>query len=182
MPPPARVSQPRAACPLCATPLSPEDRACPLCCYELDLLPLPPLRRARDLPSRPGWRVTVRVDPTLDEDPDPALPCPVGAPEFEREIDGEEVTVGRDLTPPSPPLPGGQRGEEKGMLLLGDPGVSRRHAALQRAEGGLWIVDLASTNGTRVNGVLLEPRVRTPLRAGDEVTLGRWTRLRVLPR
>lgn len=182
-PPPARASQPRAACPLCASPLAPEDRSCPLCCYELDLPPLPPLRRAPDLPSPPRWRLIVRVDPALDDDPDPAFPCPVGAPEIEVELDEEEVTLGRGDLTPWPPSPAGPRGErERGRLSLGDPGVSRRHAALQRAEGGLWIVDLGSTNGTRRNGAALEAHARAPLQPGDEVTLGRWTRLLVRQR
>jgi hypothetical protein len=175
-PPPARVRQPRAACPLCATPLAPEDRTCPLCCYELDLPPLPPLRRAPD-PSATTWYVIIRVDPALDNDPDPAFPCPINTPEIKYEIK-EEVTLSRGNLTPWPPLPAEQKGErEQGRLLLEDPGVSRRHAVLQRAEDGLWLVDLGSTNGTRCNGAVLEAHVQVPLRPGDEVTLGRWTRL-----
>jgi pSer/pThr/pTyr-binding forkhead associated (FHA) protein len=51
-------------------------------------------------------------------------------------------------------------------------GVSRRHAEL-RYEGGVWFaIDLDSTNGTFVNGVELQPKVRTPLSDGDRLALG----------
>ncbi|MCS6901047.1 MAG: FHA domain-containing protein [Myxococcales bacterium] len=114
------------------------------------------------------------MDPTLDNDPDPDFPCPVGTPEIEKEIEGE-ITVGRNLSLPLSMGP--KEEEEKGMLWVRDPGVSRRHAMLGRDSEGVWISDLGSTNGTRVNGIPLAPQVRVSLQVGDEVTLGRWTRL-----
>jgi two-component system, NtrC family, response regulator HydG len=50
-------------------------------------------------------------------------------------------------------------------LVLGDRQVSRRHAAIDLHKGGVKVVDLGSTNGTRVNGVrileaMLEPNDR----------------------
>lgn len=49
------------------------------------------------------------------------------------------------------------------------PSVSRLHAEI-RSEGDQWvIVDLDSTNGTRVNGA---PVTSTPLRAGDRIRIG----------
>lgn len=55
-------------------------------------------------------------------------------------------------------------------VVLSDPSVSRRHAALRR-EGRRWLLeDLGSTNGTRVNGsIVIGP---TRLVAGDCVGLG----------
>jgi len=41
-------------------------------------------------------------------------------------------------------------------LVIGDPMVSRLHAELEHRPDGLWIRDLGSTNGTRVNGVRVE--------------------------
>jgi hypothetical protein len=35
---------------------------------------------------------------------------------------------------------------------LEDPEVSRRHALLWREAGGVWVTDLGSSNGTRLNG------------------------------
>jgi hypothetical protein len=57
-------------------------------------------------------------------------------------------------------------------LVLGEPSVSRRHAQLTHRDGKWVIQDLASTNGTLVNG---ERVGRAALRAGDLVTLGELT-------
>jgi pSer/pThr/pTyr-binding forkhead associated (FHA) protein len=50
-----------------------------------------------------------------------------------------------------------------------EPTVSRRHAALQRVEGGWLLVDRASTHGTSVNGRRVD---RAILADGDRVDLG----------
>lgn len=56
-----------------------------------------------------------------------------------------------------------------------DGGVSRRHAAIIQDSDNkaLYIEDLGSTNGTRINGFSLEPRRRYRVRDGDELELGR---------
>ncbi len=56
-----------------------------------------------------------------------------------------------------------------------DGGVSRRHAAIIQDSDNkaLYIEDLGSTNGTRINGFSLEPRRRYRVRDGDEIDLGR---------
>ena len=41
------------------------------------------------------------------------------------------------------------------------------------------LLDVGSTNGTRLNGVDVLPGVRTPLRDGDEITVGCWTRITI---
>ena len=64
------------------------------------------------------------------------------------------VTVGRD---PS------------AWLVLEDDTVSRLHARLDREGDGLWVTDLKSRNGTRVNG---SPALRTRVRSGDIVSFG----------
>src|SRR5689334_12203541 len=47
------------------------------------------------------------------------------------------------------------------LVLLSDAQVSRRHAALDAADGPLRLTDLGSTNGTFVNGLeVLEARLR----------------------
>jgi pSer/pThr/pTyr-binding forkhead associated (FHA) protein len=61
-------------------------------------------------------------------------------------------------------------------------GVSRRHAVIRRREGVLYIEDLNSTNGTRINGSQLIPEREYRLRDGDEVEFGRVRAiLRFLP-
>lgn len=60
------------------------------------------------------------------------------------------------------------------VAIRSDPSVSRLHAALERFAGGWCIRDLASRNGTFVNGHrVLGERL---LRSGDEIRVGR-TRL-----
>jgi len=52
-------------------------------------------------------------------------------------------------------------------------GVSRKHALITRHEGGLYIEDLGSTNGTRINGFQLTVKRKYRLRDGDEVEFAR---------
>jgi hypothetical protein len=54
-------------------------------------------------------------------------------------------------------------------VALSDPNVSRRHAEVRRQGNGFVVVDLGSTNGTRVNGAQVKERL---LNNGDEITVG----------
>lgn len=72
-------------------------------------------------------------------------------------VDGSLLTVGR--------------ARDNG-LVLHDGRVSRYHARLQARSGSLVLTDLGSTNGTRVNGQLVEEVV---LGLGDRVQLGDTT-------
>lgn len=56
-------------------------------------------------------------------------------------------------------------------------GVSRNHAAITLHDAGLYIEDLNSTNGTRINGSQLAPSQKYRLRDGDEIE---FARLRVI--
>jgi pSer/pThr/pTyr-binding forkhead associated (FHA) protein len=71
-------------------------------------------------------------------------------------LDGEAHEVGRD---------------EDVAIRVDEPLVSRRHASLERRGEGWVVVDLGSTNFTRVNG----RRVRREheLAHGDELSFGR---------
>ena len=78
------------------------------------------------------------------------------------ELDEERVVVGRSATCP---------------IHLNEVGVSRSHALLYRGDdGGLYVSDLGSTNGTFVNGERIE---RCRLDEGDKVQFGTSTVLRV---
>jgi FHA domain-containing protein len=77
-------------------------------------------------------------------------------------------------------LPGGARvplGEDRVLIgrmadcriSLSDSQVSRRHAEVRRGERGYLIVDLGSTNGTKVNGTVVKERWLTD---GDEIVVG----------
>jgi pSer/pThr/pTyr-binding forkhead associated (FHA) protein len=55
-------------------------------------------------------------------------------------------------------------------FVIDDRTVSRHHATIRR-EGELWVlVDLDSTNGTRVNGVRIDGRA--VVKPGDEIGFG----------
>jgi pSer/pThr/pTyr-binding forkhead associated (FHA) protein len=60
--------------------------------------------------------------------------------------------------------------EEGNLLRLNDERVSRVHAQVQFANGEVILTDLESTNGTRVNGNVIQIR---RLRPGDRVGVGR---------
>jgi len=55
-------------------------------------------------------------------------------------------------------------------IQLKDPHVSRKHIALTATPTHLLLVDLGSTNGTRVNGVVVR---EARLRGGETVSIGR---------
>jgi pSer/pThr/pTyr-binding forkhead associated (FHA) protein len=54
-------------------------------------------------------------------------------------------------------------------------GISRRHAAIEVSDKRLEIWDLGSSNGTYLNGILLEANHRQQLRDGDQIRLGQLT-------
>jgi hypothetical protein len=56
-------------------------------------------------------------------------------------------------------------------IAVSDPNVSRRHAQVRRADdgAGYFIVDLGSTNGTKVNGIGVRGH---RLQHGDEIMVG----------
>jgi hypothetical protein len=75
--------------------------------------------------------------------------------------DGRRVAVG------SAPLVIGRLPECD--VVLNDSNVSRRHAELRRSSDGVFLTDLGSTNGTRVNGTPVREQI---LVSGDEVSVG----------
>jgi pSer/pThr/pTyr-binding forkhead associated (FHA) protein len=90
-----------------------------------------------------------------------------------------------------PVMPGsnsvGRRGTNS--IVLDDPYVSGSHAEIvapalsgvegpalsgvEWDEGGFWVTDLGSTNGTTLNGQAIAPNARMPLNPGDEIVFGR---------
>jgi len=182
------------ACPACGEPRSdPDARFCEVCRYDFvqGTQGPPPVVSAsetpKEAPPSPGehepaaretpplvatngqqWDAVVTVDPLLDTDPDPDLPVPGGEPERVFPIDLPETLVGRR----------DDRRDIRPEIPLHDPGVSHRHAKLLRQPGGrIAVLDLASTNGTSVNGTELPPGTPRELEDGDALTIGRWTRI-----
>ena len=60
--------------------------------------------------------------------------------------------------------------EEDNAIRLNDERASRFHAKIQTDDGRVILTDLDSTNGTRVNGHLVQMRV---LQSGDQILIGR---------
>ena len=55
-------------------------------------------------------------------------------------------------------------------VVVDDPGASRRHAEIRRADGDYVVADLGSTNGTMVNESTIGEHV---LQDGDRITIGK---------
>lgn len=58
---------------------------------------------------------------------------------------------------------------EDNMVVLDDASVSGHHAEIEQTENGLLLRDLGSTNGTKINGLLVTEAV---LKDGDQVCFG----------
>jgi hypothetical protein len=76
--------------------------------------------------------------------------------------DGTRMQVGED------PISIGRLSDNS--IPLNDPNVSRHHAEIRSDNEVAFVVDLGSTNGTRVNGSAVTERVLT---SGDVVQVGR---------
>lgn len=117
----------------------------------------------------PNIEIFVTVDPSLATANSPATPDIVP---ITIQLDKESNLIGR-------------RSEVRAIYpeisLDFDEAVSHRHAVINRQPDGTFILrDIGSTNGTILNGVELQPMVDTPIKPGDEFTLGHWTRIKVI--
>jgi pSer/pThr/pTyr-binding forkhead associated (FHA) protein len=86
----------------------------------------------------------------------------LGGPEREYELNNASITLGRAMT---------------NDIILGDARVSRNHARLECGTSGCTIIDLGTSNGTRLNGNRIE---KAKLAANDAITIGN-TMLRYEP-
>lgn len=60
------------------------------------------------------------------------------------------------------------RGKQASGLTIKDPNISRAHATVEQQDGVYWLVDMGSTNGTRVNG---QPIQRRAIADGDVASI-----------
>lgn len=182
--PGAKASGP--ACPACGEPRADIDaRFCEVCRFDFIKRapgPAPVASRASAPSPSPSpspapvlaapiaqWEIVLTIDPSLDDEPDPSAPPP-SDPERIFPVEVAEMLVGRrdDKQNIRPAVP------------LNDPGASRRHAKfLRNADGSVSLQDLASMNGTKLNGVDVVSGSLRGLKQGDEVTLGRWSRMKL---
>ncbi len=60
-------------------------------------------------------------------------------------------------------------------VVIKDSTISRIHARLTSKEGGIYVTDMNSMNGTFKNGLRLEPNETVLIEQGDELRFGRMT-------
>lgn len=154
----------REPCPACGAPRSGDDRYCEGCGY--DFLAPPPAATA--------WEAIVTADRAqFDRLAVAGVTFPADFTERHFPLAEGENRIGRSR---------GHPGEEAPEIDLAgppiDPGISRRHAVLERRSDGACLVrDLGSTNGTSVNdeAAPIAPHTDVPLSDGDRVRVGAWT-------
>lgn len=113
------------------------------------------------------WDIHITIDPNLYGTPAPDAPA--GLPDQLFTLFEAESLIGRADTDVRVQVP-----------INHDSGVSRRQAMLtQRDDGTLFVRDVGSTNGTQLNGVDLTRGVETPVKHGDVLAVGAWTKLTV---
>ena len=59
------------------------------------------------------------------------------------------------------------RGREANVKISGNLAISRTHAKLQEQQGRVFVIDLGSTNGTRVRGERIAAQVPVEVRDGE---------------
>jgi hypothetical protein len=128
----------------------------------------PPADDDKALPGWPkgSWSVVIDFDPSIDPTLDAGKVTP--RPQLTFPLDLPEMRIGR------------KNGKDHPELPIDDEAVSSRHAKISfTADGEPVILDLASTNGTSVNGAPATAGLAVALKSGDQITLGRWTRITI---
>ena len=132
-------------------------------------------------PAAATWTAVVTIDRAyydsmcaVNEKDTASLSFPGEQPERRIPLAGAEVRIGRRSA---------SLGIEPEIDLIGpprDPGVSRLHAKLVPAPDGSWsVVDLGTENGITVNGQDVPSGNSVPLRPGDHIHLGAWTKITI---
>ncbi len=181
------------SCPDCGTPRLVGARFCEVCRHDFsaatatvaappptaapcapDPVPAPAAVAAAVIAPAAGkawtenlWAI-IRCDRSMVTNPDPATPFPEGEPDRAFPLDLDEMLLGRR---------NGRR-DVHPEIAIADPSISSRHLKISRQpDGGRTVVDVGSSNGTKLNGVVLQPGVEMPLKTGDQLELGMWTRI-----
>jgi len=71
-------------------------------------------------------------------------------------------------------------GRGEGAIPLQDPQISTRHVVISTKNHQLFVRDLQSTNGTKLNGKALVPQTPAEIRTGDVLLLGKSSRITCL--
>ena len=116
------------------------------------------LRRRPALATVGGVRPSVQASFTpTPPPPGPASPFALAGANGTFPLIGSGIVVGRD---------------PRAHIVIDDGTVSRTHARFDIDPNGVWIEDLGSANGTKVNGA---PASRELLNVGDVISLGDHT-------
>ena len=130
------------------------------------LSPAPPPSLVESGAPKAPWTILIDFDPTIDPTATPDISRP--RPRLTFPLDLPELLIGRAGGKAHPEIP------------VEDEGVSSRHAKIMFAQDGEpYLLELGSTNGTRVNGQVATPGLPCPLKSGDQIVLGRWTRMTI---
>jgi FHA domain-containing protein len=115
---------------------------------------------------RQPWVVIIDFDPTVDPTSTPDISQK--RPRLTFPLDLPEMLIGRAGSKSHPEIP------------IEDEGVSSRHAKiLFTADGDPCLLELGSTNGTLVNNAPATAGLPVALRSGDQIVMGRWTRITI---
>jgi serine/threonine-protein kinase len=137
------------------------------------------------LPAQPvsvTWTAVVTADRdyydhihAVNDSDNKSISFPDDSPERRIPLSGTEILIGRRSV---------SKGIEPEIDLIGppgDPGVHRQHAKLIPAPDGTWtVVDLGNENGITVNGRDVPSGDSVPLRPGDRIHLGAWTKITIV--
>jgi hypothetical protein len=175
-----------ATCAQCGSTSAAGDRFCEVCGSDLaagDVLAAqhradpqqPPSATVEAVPQS-AWRLFVDADREYFERVRaPGISFPDSCPQRVFDLTGDVMVVGR-----------GDEGHHRPDIDLGgepeDRAVSRRQVRLERnPDGSYTTVDLDSTNGVLVNDdpLPIPPGHKVPLKDGDRLYIGAWTRIEV---
>jgi FHA domain len=167
-------------CPECTAPHDPDSGDfCEICGYNFrtgtsgEIPPVTPVNPvitpAPTIDKIPVfYEIIVAIDPSLKtpESPEPPPQAP-----YIISLDKESNLIGRTSD---------RRGIYPEIPLDFDDAISHRHGLIIRQPNGeLFLRDVGSSNGTQLNGIDVPHLVDKPLKEGDVITLGHWTKLTI---
>ncbi len=115
------------------------------------------------------WQAIISIDPSLASLESP--PAPNQAP-VSIDLTNSTNLIGRTSQ---------ARAIHPEIPLDLDDAVSSRHAILTlNTDGSLILRDIGSSNGTMLNGKEIAIMADIAIRSGDEITLGHWTRIKLI--
>ncbi len=115
------------------------------------------------------WQAIISIDRSLASPESPPAPDrqPITIPLTNQTSTIGRTSQGRAIYPDIP--------------LDFDEAVSSRHAILTlNPDDSLVLRDIGSSNGTMVNGKEIPTTIDIPIRSGDKITLGHWTKIEIV--